>query len=116
MPGTDKNALVSSLLAFRSRTMAGNSNPIAAANASRSVAEDANHAASADRTGTGSPLPATNGRKAPAPAFENKTDATGKSSKNTLIADKSLDNPSARKISAFKNKARFMMMRQRENI
>lgn len=116
MPGTDKNALVSSLLAFRSRTMAGNSNPIAAANASRSVAEDANHAASADRTGTGSPLPATNGRKAPAPAFENKTDATGKSSKNTLIADKSQDNPSARKISAFKNKARFMMMRQRENI
>lgn len=116
MPGTDKNALVSSLLAFRSRTMAGNSNPIAAANASRSVAEDANHAASADRTGTGSPLPATNGRKAPAPAFENKTDATGKSSKNTLIADKSLDNPSACKISAFKNKARFMMMRQRENI
>lgn len=116
MPGTDKNALVSSLLAFRSRTMAGNSNPIAAANASRSVAEGANHAASADRTGTGSPLPATNGRKAPAPAFENKTDATGKSSKNTLIADKSQDNPSARKISAFKNKARFMMMRQRENI
>lgn len=116
MPGTDKNALVSSLLAFRSRTMAGNSNPIAAANASRSVAEDANHAASADRTGTGSPLPATNGRKAPAPAFENKTDATGKSSKNMLIADKSQDNPSARKISAFKNKARFMMMRQRENI
>lgn len=116
MPGTDKNALVSSLLAFRSRTMAGNSNPIAAANASRSVAEDANHAASADRTGTGSPLPATNGRKAPAPAFENKTDATGKSSKNMLIADKSQDNPSARKISAFKNKARFMMMQQRENI
>lgn len=116
MPGTDKNALVSSLLAFRSRTIAGNSNPIAATNASRSVAEDANHAASADRTGTGSPLPATNGRKAPAPAFENKTDATGKSSKNTLIADKSQDNPSARKISAFKNKARFMMMRQRENI
>lgn len=116
MPGTDKNALVSSLLAFRSRTMAGNSNPIAAANASRSVAEGANHAASADRTGTGFPLPATNGRKAPAPAFENKTDATGKSSKNTLIADKSQDNPSVRKISAFKNKARFMMMRQRENI
>lgn len=116
MPGTDKNALVSSLLAFRSRTMAENSNPIAAANASRSVAEGANHAASADRTGTGSPLPATNGRKAPAQAFENKTDATGKSSKNMLIADKSQDNPSARKISAFKNKARFMMMRQRENI
>lgn len=116
MPGTDKNALVSSLLAFRSRTMAGNSNPIAATNASRSVAEGANHAASADRTGTGSPLPATNSRKAPAPAFENKTDATGKSSKNTLIADKSQDNPSVRKISAFKNKARFMMMRQRENI
>lgn len=116
MPGTDKNALVSSLLAFRSRTMAGNSNPIAATNASRSVAEGANHAASADQTGTGSPLPATNGRKAPAPAFENKTDATGKSSKNMLIADKSQDNPSARKISAFKNKARFMMMRQRENI
>lgn len=116
MPGTDKNALVSSLLAFRSRTMAGNSNPIAATNASRSVAEGANHAASADRTGTDSPLPATNGRKAPAPAFENKTDATGKSSKNMLIADKSQDNPSARKISAFKNKARFMMMRQRENI
>lgn len=157
MPGTDKNTLVSSLLAFRSRTTTGNSIQIAAANASRS-AEGANHAAeagisrvaaantaqtaeinsyqitaetaaqavegdsdrtakaSADRTGTGSPLPATSGRKTPATTFENKTDITGKSSKNQSVADKNQDNPSARKISAFKNKARFMMMRQRENV
>lgn len=157
MPGTDKNTLVSSLLAFRSRMTTGNSIQIAAANASRS-AEGANHAAeagisrvaaantaqtteinsyqitaetaaqavegdsdrtakaSADRTGTGSPLPATSGRKTPATTFENKTDTTGKSSKNQSVADKKQDNPSARKISAFKNKARFMMMRQRENV
>ena len=157
MPGTDKNTLVSSLLAFRSRTTTGNSIQIAAANASRS-AEGANHAAeagisrvaaantaqtteinsyqitaetaaqavegdsdrtakaSADRTGTGSPLPVTSGRKTPATTFENKTDTTGKSSKNQSVADKKQDNPSARKISAFKNKARFMMMRQRENV
>lgn len=157
MPGTDKNTLVSSLLAFRSRMTTGNSIQIAAANASRS-AEGANHAAeagisrvaaantaqtaeinsyqitaetaaqavegdsdrtakaSADRTGTGSPLPATSGRKTPATTFENKTDTTGKSSKNQSVADKNQDNPSARKISAFKNKARFMMMRQRENV
>lgn len=157
MPGTDKNTLVSSLLAFRSRMTTGNSIQIAAANASRS-AEGANHAAeagisrvaaantaqtaeinsyqitaetaaqavegdsdrtakaSADRTGTGSPLPATSGRKTPATTFENKTDITGKSSKNQSVADKNQDNPSARKISAFKNKARFMMMRQRENV
>lgn len=157
MPGTDKNTLVSSLLAFRSRTTTGNSIQIAAANASRS-AEGANHAAeagisrvaaantaqtaeinsyqitaetaaqavegdsdrtakaSADRTGTGSPLPATSGRKTPATTFENKTDITDKSSKNQSVADKNQDNPSARKISAFKNKARFMMMRQRENV
>ena len=157
MPGTDKNTLVSSLLAFRSRTTTGNSIQIAAANASRS-AEGANHAAeagisrvaaantaqtaeinsyqitaetaaqavegdsdrtakaSADRTGTGSPLPVTSGRKTPATTFENKTDITGKSSKNQSVADKNQDNPSARKISAFKNKARFMMMRQRENV
>jgi hypothetical protein len=157
MPGTDKNTLVSSLLAFRSRTTTGNSIQIAAANASRS-AEGANHAAeagisrvaaantaqtaeinsyqitaetaaqavegdsdrtakaSADRTGTGSPLPVTSGRKTPATTFENKTDITGKSSKNQSVADKKQNNPSARKISAFKNKARFMMMRQRENV
>ena len=157
MPGTDKNTLVSSLLAFRSRTTTENSIQIAAANASRS-AEGANHAAeagisrvaaantaqtaeinsyqitaetaaqavegdsdrtakaSADRTGTGSPLPATSGRKTPATTFENKTDITDKSSKNQSVADKNQNNPSARKISAFKNKARFMMMRQRENV
>ena len=157
MPGTDKNTLVSRLLAFRSRTTTENSIQIAAANASRS-AEGANHAAeagisrvaaantaqtaeinsyqitaetavqavegdsdrtakaSADRTGTGSPLPATSGRKTSATTFENKTDITGKSSKNQSVADKNQDNPSARKISAFKNKARFMMMRQRENV
>ena len=95
-----------------------NSYQITAETAAQAVEGDSDRTAkaSADRTGTGSPLPVTSGRKTPATTFENKTDITGKSSKNQSVADKNQDNPSARKISAFKNKARFMMMRQRENV
>lgn len=95
-----------------------NSYQITAETAAQAVEGDSDRTAkaSADRTGTGSPLPATSGRKTPATTFENKTNITGKSSKNQSVADKNQDNPSARKISAFKNKARFMMMRQRENV